>query len=287
MAGRSRYHLRSGAEIALAVGRSQHIWQTMEGKVEGIYRLDSGHPVEADIHRMYATHGPYMMGGRRLDKLSDVVTLVDSSTTASYETGTHTTRASTTSVLGRALVGGILTGGAGAIVGGVTAKRRTQIHSETTESRNIELTLRLDFVDGPPVNVVVTRLESYHWLLAQVEIRPATDAELSEQKALADAYPERRDHVDRMLAHEKPVSRERTINVAAAVAGVVGLILGYFYGTYDLSKLFFAALFGASLFAITYFVTGMAVYLTVGSDIIARMKYEKKWQETYDKLYPE
>jgi hypothetical protein len=129
-------------------------------------------------------------------------------------------------------------------------------------------------------------LESYYWLLGQAEIHPATDAELSEQKALADAYPQRRGHVDQVLAHEKPVSRKRIINVVAVVSGIVGLILGFFYGTYDFSKIFFATLFGASLFAIAYFVTGMVVYLTVGPDIVARMKYENKWQKTYDKLYP-
>ena len=49
--------------------------------------------------------------------------------------GEETTSAATGSVVGRALVGGFLFGGAGAIVGGTTAKRTNQKHIKTIELR--------------------------------------------------------------------------------------------------------------------------------------------------------
>ena len=87
--------------------------------------IKNGSPEKANIRKMFSSHGPYLIGDLRLDSLTSVNLLVDSSTTTSHQTGNHEsiTKAKTGSMLGRAVVGGVLLGGTAAAVGAITGKK--------------------------------------------------------------------------------------------------------------------------------------------------------------------
>ena len=78
-------------------------------------------------------------------KFSDIITceLTNNSQTIYSSVESHT-RTNTASTLGRAVVGGVLLGGAGAIIGGATANKRTIVNKQlakTTNNYSIHLTV--------------------------------------------------------------------------------------------------------------------------------------------------
>ena len=81
-------------------------------------------------------------------ELKDNQTTVTKTTSPKYKTSTNTG-----SMLGRAVVGGILTGGVGAVVGAATAKKTTEVVEEgkttTTVKHNYRITLTIDDIANP------------------------------------------------------------------------------------------------------------------------------------------
>lgn len=81
-------------------------------------------------------------------ELKDNQTTVTKTTSLKYKTSTNTG-----SMLGRAVVGGILTGGVGAVVGAATAKKTTEVVEEgkttTTVKHNYRITLTVDDIANP------------------------------------------------------------------------------------------------------------------------------------------
>lgn len=81
-------------------------------------------------------------------ELKDNQTTVTKTTSPKYKTSTNTG-----SMLGRAVVGGILTGGVGAVVGAATAKKTTEVVEEgkttTTVKHNYRITLTVDDIANP------------------------------------------------------------------------------------------------------------------------------------------
>lgn len=78
-------------------------------------------------------------------------TLADNKQTISTTTGNAETVASTASMAGRALAGGLLFGGAGAMAGAVTAKRETEINATTNYSTTHDyvIYLSIDEIANP------------------------------------------------------------------------------------------------------------------------------------------
>ena len=70
------------------------------------------------------------------------------------EAGSATTKTSTGSMIGRAVVGGLLAGGVGAAIGGSSAKRRTDIQSgpqTTSTSHDYKVYLMVDDLKEPSI----------------------------------------------------------------------------------------------------------------------------------------
>ncbi|MFZ4621109.1 MAG: hypothetical protein ACOYNS_11155 [Bacteroidota bacterium] len=155
----------------------------------GINVFENGEIVSAHIERMFVTHGPYQINGYRLDQLKSIDLLVDSSTSTSTvnESGTITTKAKTGNLIGRTIVGATVLGGPGAIIGGTTGTK-SSISSSTsviTETKNHQLTAKLTFYNKKSLNVFITDLEGYHWLLGMTGQKPMTQKELEVEKGLA------------------------------------------------------------------------------------------------------
>lgn len=156
------------------------------------------HPLNRDsgavfeFKKLFGTHGPDTINGRRLDELATVEVLLDSSTSVMTETGLAHTTSSASGVLGRAAVGAIVAGGAGAVIGGATGQKTTSTTSTRVEIRNTNLTVRLTFEDGHSLPAVITDERAYHWLLELASAPALTAHELDLAKASAqEAQKER------------------------------------------------------------------------------------------------
>lgn len=81
-------------------------------------------------------------------ELKDNQSTITKTTSPKYKTSTNTG-----SMLGRAIVGGVLTGGVGAVVGAATAKKTTKVVEEgkttTTVKHNYRITLTIDDMANP------------------------------------------------------------------------------------------------------------------------------------------
>ncbi|MEI7868038.1 MAG: hypothetical protein WCI11_09095 [Candidatus Methylumidiphilus sp.] len=158
--------------------------------MQEIYVLKSGESFPANISRLFETHGPYTIEGHRLDLLTKVQVLVDSSTSTIKSTGESTSEANTGSMLGRAVVGGVLLGGSGVITGGLSGKRESNTKTISSESLNTEITAELIFLDGISIYVVIRSIESFHWLLSFAGQPSLTDDELEIEKNKAEKEAE-------------------------------------------------------------------------------------------------
>lgn len=78
-------------------------------------------------------------------------TLADNKQTISTTTGNASTNTSTGSMVGRALVGGVLMGGVGALAGATTASRETEINTTTRHdtSHDYIIYLNIDDIANP------------------------------------------------------------------------------------------------------------------------------------------
>lgn len=92
-------------------------------------------------------------------KFSDILgySLVDDATSETITTSTGTAKTSTGSMLGRAVVGGVLTGGLGAVAGAATAKKNISDNatSQTTTMHNYTLYINVNSLQEPtlPLNL--------------------------------------------------------------------------------------------------------------------------------------
>lgn len=150
-----------------------------------IYIFGEKGTVPATISRLYGAYGSQTIEGHRLDCLTNVQILANSSTSTINQTGSSIDQAKTGSMLGRAAVGGALLGGTGAIVGGITGKRESLHDNTSIETLHTELTAELSFNDGTSLYVLLTTIEVFHWLLSFVGKAPLTDEELKKEEELA------------------------------------------------------------------------------------------------------
>lgn len=83
--------------------------------------------------------------------------LVDDATSESVMTSTGESKTSTGSMIGRAVVGGVLTGGLGAVAGAATAKRNTSDvgTSTTTTTHKYTVYLNVDSLENPTEKLFV------------------------------------------------------------------------------------------------------------------------------------
>lgn len=90
-------------------------------------------------------------------KFSDILgySLVDDATSETITTSTGTAKTSTGSMLGRAVVGGMLTGGLGAVAGAATAKKNISDNatSQTTTMHNYTLYINVNSLQEPTISL--------------------------------------------------------------------------------------------------------------------------------------
>lgn len=153
-----------------------------------VHTFNNGQSAPAKVTQLHEPYGPFVLNGKRLDLLEQVEVVLDSSTKTSTQTGNTESSAKTGNMVKRAVVGGVLLGGAGAAVGAVTGKREGKVETVTTESLNTKLTLKLIFGDGSTQHAIVNNIETYHWLIALAESPATSDEELqvAEQRASDD-----------------------------------------------------------------------------------------------------
>lgn len=88
-------------------------------------------------------------------KFSDILgySLVDDATSETITTSTGTAKTSTGNMLGRAVVGGVLTGGLGAVVGAATAKKDISDNatSQTTTTHKYTLYINVNNLQEPTI----------------------------------------------------------------------------------------------------------------------------------------
>lgn len=88
-------------------------------------------------------------------KFSDILgySLVDDATSETITTSTGTAKTSTGSMLGRAVVGGVLTGGLGAVAGAATAKKNItdKATSQTTTTHKYTLYINVNSLQEPTI----------------------------------------------------------------------------------------------------------------------------------------
>lgn len=138
-----------------------------------------------EFKQLYGTHGSWQIHGLRLDKLESAEILQDSSTSTVRETSQSTSTASSSSSMGRAIVGGVALGGVGAMIGGATGKRLTETISNAVESKAIELTVKLVFIGGEVLHAIVTDVAAYHWLFEFTTMAPASAEDSASQSPQA------------------------------------------------------------------------------------------------------
>lgn len=246
--------------------------------MHGINVINDGKKVPAHIEKMFGEFGPYMLNGKRLDLLTKVQILVDSSISTTTTSGSSSSSASTGNMVKRAIVGGVLLGGAGALAGGVTGKRDSEIKSTSTESISTELTAELTFADGRSQYVFLTNMEGFHWLLGQANLEPMSDAELN------NAEINEKNRILRIALHEEVVKNTKVPVLNKTLAEEFGKkyyasgVIFTFFALWLFMSSFWGALFLAAV--IGFFVNKFgkeihSSYLTGkrGSDAANMKKY--------------
>lgn len=124
---------------------------------ECVLDIDLGDYEEYDIttHVMLFESSQIIMIKAQEYKFSDILgySLVDDATSETITTSTGTAKTSTGSMLGRAVVGGVLTGGLGAVAGAATAKKNISDNatSQTTTMHNYTLYINVNNLQEPTI----------------------------------------------------------------------------------------------------------------------------------------
>jgi len=93
--------------------------------------------------------------GERIFNLSDIISFsISDNSQQIFTPSTSRTKTNTGSVIGRAVVGGVLTGGVGAIIGGATAKKETVTEGGTTfTTHDYSVHLSMDNISEPLLTI--------------------------------------------------------------------------------------------------------------------------------------
>lgn len=88
-------------------------------------------------------------------KFSDIISCeLTNNSSIIYNTVESQTKTSTGNMLGRAVVGGVLLGGAGAIIGGATANKKTITNEQIAETRNdFNIHLTVNSITNPNITI--------------------------------------------------------------------------------------------------------------------------------------
>jgi hypothetical protein len=259
--------------------------------MDGIFVFQNGNRVPAKVERMFKTHGAFLLNGVRLDTLSKLQILVDSSTSTRLESGQSISTSDTGSAVGRAIVGGVILGEAGAIIGGMTGKKTSAIDSVTTEVKNTQLTAELTFHDGSTMNVFLTSLDVYHWLLEMVGKPPMTDEELEIERKLSIEVEEEKAIFRRRWAQvDSEIKEPRNKDGMIAIFEIIICLIVAMVTTSIMTGMenSFSASDGVAYFIVTFLiciVLSVPIWNAIDPPYEKKMKaYEKARHAAYTEL---
>jgi hypothetical protein len=153
-----------------------------------------------DYGQMYVNYDDskvVFLEGQRLDKLIKVQLLLDSSTTSTFQTGTEVNKANTGSMIGRAIIGGVLLGGTGAVIGGLSGKRESEINAQSYSTTRTEFTAELLFDNGKSIYVLIKSQSAFHWLLGFANQPSLTNEELAIEKQKSIKYKKKKEDYEK------------------------------------------------------------------------------------------
>ena len=270
--------------------------------------LSEGNKKKAKINKIFLDRGPFCIyqihdvNGfpkpiGRFDQILDIEVLGDLSTkkTITHTEGTSTTTAKTGNLVKRAVIGGVLTGVGGAVIGGVTGTKETEIKtkSESFDEINYLVQLKLQFIDKTVIIINVNNPEITDLLYSYIGKVPLSDAELSDLKkaALEDRkkilsgkeanFARDQDFYEQANEIAKNKLRDIQPMDSAGVKGFTSLITGAFSIVLILVLKSFLGLFISILLAALLFG---AVYIVLLPKLEAS---NAKKRENYQNLFDE
>jgi hypothetical protein len=144
-----------------------------------VFLLKDGSKVKASTYKMFETHGVPMLDEQRLDNLVDVSLLFDGSTVETHSTSSGESTVNNKNMAKRAIVGGVLLGGAGAIIGGATAKQEITTKSKSVEKINANLTVKLRYSNDLEQIVILSNIDHFQYLISFVNMIPRSDNDIA------------------------------------------------------------------------------------------------------------
>lgn len=153
--------------------------------MKNIYIFKDGSIVPVEIKRLFNTHGPYTIEGKRLDLLTKVNLITDSSISTFKQTGSSIETSKTGSLVGRAVTGAVLAGGVGAIVGGLSGGKESVTTSTSEETIITDITIELVFNGNDFLYIQVKDMGAFHWLLGFANQSPLSDDKIETERQLA------------------------------------------------------------------------------------------------------
>lgn len=207
------------------------------------------------ITKLFGSFGPWCIEGKRIDQLADVILLSDGTSSTFIESGVGTSKASTGSVIGRSLVGGLLTGGVGAIIGGSTASRNEIFESKVTEQKIYDFTVKLLWKDSSAAIAQINNPSDLRWLASFIGQPEMSENEIEEARRVDELQRNRGaifDKIKSEINSEFPIIFSKDQPSLAAViavlsvflvAGIAGFISdGFFVGVWWSIKFGFSGL---------------------------------------------
>ena len=263
---------------------------------------------KATIEKLFLHNGPFCITQSknkdgfpvplaRLDYIETVEVVNDLSTRSTITTseGNSVTTAKTGNMVKRAVIGGVLTGGAGAVIGGVTGTKNTEVSTISNSSETIKylVTLQVKFKDGKVLIISVNDPEITELLYSHIGTECISDDELEilKQKSLTKIANEKRAIEERSrnaifeqrakekIAMHAPMESGSEVNIIAFASFMVGLILCYFTHS-DL---------GFKLFTLIWFFIKLIFFTIVAAIPITFyvMHIGDKKRQNYSKLLAE
>ena len=233
----------------------------------------------------------------RFDNIESIEVVNDLSTRkiVTSSEGNSVTTAKTGNMVKRAVIGGVLTGGAGAVIGGVTGTKNTEVSTISNSSETIKylVTLQVKFKDGKVLIISVNDPEITELLYSHIGTECISDDELEilKQKSLTKIANEKRAIEERSrnaifeqrakekIAMHAPMESGSEVNMIAFASFMVGLILCYFTHS-DL---------GFKLFTLIWFFIKLIFFTIVAAIPITFyvMHIGEKKRQNYSKLLAE
>ena len=233
----------------------------------------------------------------RFDNIESIEVVNDLSTRkiVTSSEGASVTKAKTGNMVKRAVIGGVLTGGAGAVIGGVTGTRNTETVSTSTSSEvlNYLVTLQAKFKDGKIITFTVDNPEITELLFSHIGTEYINDEELAKLKILAVQEKEKQRRLaedefkdqkitekaeelaKKNLINKKPWDDKMTmlLTIIPSVIISIGYAIFSSLTTFTLIAFLFKII-------LSFIVVGICIFIFVGIIVLSQQKeYERLFKE--------